>query len=170
MLLCFVDRPQATATAPDPATGNLFGLLSAIAWALTLIVLRHAERDAAPPGAGMTAVVAGNLIASAGALPFAWPFPAAPVEQWATLVYLGIFQIGLAYLCLTLAIRRLPALDVSLLLLVEPALNPVWTWLIRGEEPGGWTIAGGAIILAATGVKSFVDAAAAKSTTTMQES
>ena len=50
-----------------------------------------------------------------------------------TVVYLGVFQIGLAYVCLGGAIRRLPALEVSLLLLLEPVLNPVWTWLIRGE-------------------------------------
>jgi drug/metabolite transporter (DMT)-like permease len=44
---------------------------------------------------------------------------------------------------------------VSLLLLLEPVLNPLWTWLIRGEEPGGWTLAGGAIIIAATAARTL---------------
>jgi drug/metabolite transporter (DMT)-like permease len=47
---------------------------------------------------------------------------------------------------------------VSLLLLIEPVLNPAWTWLIRGENPGAYTIAGGAIIILATAIKSVVDA------------
>ena len=53
---------------------------------------------------------------------------------------------------------RLPALDVSLLLLMEPVLNPVWTWAVRGESPGGWTIAGGAVIVGATAAKVLTDA------------
>jgi drug/metabolite transporter, DME family len=70
-----------------------------------------------------------------------------------TVAYLGVFQIGVAYIFLSSAVRRLPALETSLLLLVEPVLNPVWTWLILGENPGAWTMIGGAVIIAATAVK-----------------
>jgi drug/metabolite transporter (DMT)-like permease len=56
------------------------------------------------------------------------------------------------------AVRRLSALEISLLLLLEPVLNPIWTWLIRGEQPGAYTIAGGTIIIAATAIKSVYDA------------
>jgi drug/metabolite transporter (DMT)-like permease len=106
----------------------------------------------------MAAVVSGNAIAAIGALPFAWPFPEASPGEWGTVIYLGVCQIGLAYVCLTSAIRHLPALEVSLLLLIEPVLNPTWTWIFRGEQPGVWTIAGGAIILAATGVRALREA------------
>ena len=47
-------------------------------------------------------------------------------------------------------VARLPALEVSVLLLVEPALNPIWTWLVHGEVPGTPAIAGGALVLGAT--------------------
>ena len=50
------------------------------------------------------------------------------------------------------------AFEVSLLLLVEPALNPVWSWLFLGEKPGAVTIAGGVLILGATAVKVWADA------------
>ena len=50
---------------------------------------------------------------------------------------------------------RLPALEVSVLLLVEPALNPVWTWLVHGEVPGTVAIAGGALVLGATVVRAL---------------
>jgi drug/metabolite transporter (DMT)-like permease len=73
-------------------------------------------------------------------------------------IYLGVFQIGLAYVFVTSAMRDLPALDASLLLLLEPVLNPVWAWAVRGEAPGPWTIAGGGVIIAASAAKSVYDA------------
>ena len=49
------------------------------------------------------------------------------------------------------------AFEVSLLLLVEPALNPVWSWLAHGEVPGGLAIVGGGLILGATAAKVWLD-------------
>ena len=157
MLFCFVGRPTATATAPDPALGNVLVAASGLVWAGTLLGLRYIGRDDSAGTATISAVVAGNAIACLAALPMAWPLPSASTAEWATLIYLGVFQIGLAYICLASAVRRLPALETSLLLLLEPVLNPIWTWLVRGEEPGGFTIAGGAFIVAATAVKLVYD-------------
>jgi drug/metabolite transporter, DME family len=158
VISCFVGRPDATITAPDPVRGNLLGVVCSITWALTLVALRSIERDHTRPGLGMSAVTVGNLLASIVAVPFASPFPEASIGEWATIVYLGVCQIGVAYICLTAAIRHLPALEVSLLLLVEPVLNPVWTWVLRGEHPGKWTIVGGGIILTATALRSLREA------------
>ena len=155
LVCCFIGQPPATSTAPDPGLGNLLGVLSGLVWALTLLALRYIGRNDTTGGATITAVVAGNAFACIGALPAALPLPAASMGEWATLVYLGVVQIGLAYVCLTKAIRRLPALELSLLLLLEPVLNPVWTWFIRGEDPGAWTIAGGAVIVGATTVRTI---------------
>jgi drug/metabolite transporter (DMT)-like permease len=157
MALCFGGRPAATTTAPDPALGNLLGAASGLVWAITLVVLRSIGRSDAVGTATISAVVAGNAFACAAALPVAWPLPAASAAEWTTVIYLGVFQIGLAYVCLSGAVRRLPALETSLLLLLEPVLNPVWTWLVRGEDPGVFTIAGGAVIVAATGIKLVYD-------------
>ena len=158
MLLCFLGRPLATATASNPVLGNWLGAASGLAWALTLLTLRKIGRDDHAGNATVAAVIAGNVFAAMAALPFALPMPAATAGEWATLVYLGVFQIGLAYVCLTRAIRGLPALEIALLLLLEPVLNPLWTWAIRGESPGGWTVAGGAVIIGATAIKAFTDA------------
>ena len=57
---------------------------------------------------------------------------------------------GLAYYFVAKGVARLPALEVSVLLLVEPALNPVWTWLGHGEVPGTAVIAGGTLVRGAT--------------------
>lgn len=157
LALCVVGRPIPTTTAPNPVLGNVLGILCSVVWALTLLGLRYLERNPDQQGAAMAAVVAGNAFACLAALPFAWPMPDASIGEWATVAYLGVFQIALAYVFLTRAVRRLSALEVSLLLLLEPVLNPAWTWLIRGEQPGAWTIAGGVIIIAVTAIKSVYD-------------
>jgi len=158
LILCVIGQPPQTTTAPDPARGNTLAVSCGVAWAFTLVGLRYVQRDQSGRSVGLSAVAIGNLIASAAAWPFAWPLPAAGAAEWATIVYLGVCQIALAYLFLTSAIRVLPALEVSLLLLIEPVLNPVWTWMIRDEQPGISTIAGGALVIAATGVKVVYDA------------
>ena len=159
MILCFVGETAASTTAPDPAVGNVLAVLGGVAWACTLLSLRWAEREGPNQGLGLSAVLVGNAIACAASLPFAWPLPsAAPAAEWFTIVYLGVVQIGVAYACLTAAMRHLPALEASLLLLLEPVLNPLWTWVVWQENPGGWVLSGGAIIIAATGAKAIYDA------------
>ena len=46
---------------------------------------------------------------------------------------------------------RVRAFEASLLLLLEPVLNPIWAWMVHGERPGVWSIAGAAVILAGDG-------------------
>jgi drug/metabolite transporter, DME family len=157
LILCVIGQPQPTTTAPDPIKGNLLAVVCSITWALTLLGLRYIQRDQTQTTAGLSAVTLGNLLASLAAWPFAWPLPVASAVEWATLVYLGVCQIGVAYVFLTAAMRVLPALEVSLLLLIEPVLNPIWTWLIRNEPAGTYTIIGGVIIIAATAIRSIYD-------------
>ena len=80
----------------------------------------------------------------------ALPFADVSVRDAGLVVFLGVFQIGLAYALLTRATSRVTALEVTLLLLLEPVLNPVWSWVVHGERPSAWSLGGGAIILLAT--------------------
>jgi drug/metabolite transporter (DMT)-like permease len=80
----------------------------------------------------------------------ALPLEHGGISDVAVILYLGVFQIGLAYLCVTRAIRHVPAFTAATILLVEPALNPVWTWLVHGERPRPLAIAGGVLIIGAT--------------------
>jgi len=158
MACCLLGQPQRTGMVPAPGLGNLLAVGSGLAWALTLIALRRLNRDSqltAPAEPGLTGVIAGSALAWLIALPWTFPLPDAPVVEWLTVLYLGVVQVGLAYVCLTIATRRLPALEVSLLLLIEPVLNPVWTWVVRGEVPAAWTVAGGAVILGATTIRTW---------------
>jgi drug/metabolite transporter (DMT)-like permease len=149
--------PQdAIATAPRPALGDALALISGITWAGTLLGLRWIGREEGGVDAAAGATVAGNLIAFVVCLPWALP-PSGDGEDWALIVYLGVVQIGLAYILLVAAVRHVPAFEVSLLLLVEPALNPVWAWLVHDETPSAVALAGGALILGATAVKVWLD-------------
>ena len=149
MLLFFVERPPVAATAPDPRTGDLLALLSGVCWAGAIMGLRWMGSRAGGDGSTLPTVVAGNAIAFAACLPMALPVHATPVD-WGVIAYLGVFQIGAAYLLLGSGIRHVTALEASMLLLLEPALNPFWAWLAHGERPGVWSIAGGALIMGAT--------------------
>ena len=66
------------------------------------------------------------------------------------ILWLGVFQIALAYFCRTWDLRYVPAFEATTLLLLEPTLNPVWTWLVHGERPAALSLGGGAIILSST--------------------
>ncbi len=158
LVFCFTGTPPATAAVPNPALGTWLAAASGLAWAVTLVGLRLIGRSNRDNDAAIGPVVIGNILAALVALPFALPLPRATTGEWLTLIYLGVFQIGVAYICLAGAVRRLPALEISLLLLLEPVLNPVWTWIVRGEDPGRRTIVGGAVIVGATAVKLLVDA------------
>jgi len=61
---------------------------------------------------------------------------------------LGIGQVGLGFVLLTLGARLIPAAEVALLSLLEVVLGPLWVWLARGEIPAPGTLAGGCVILA----------------------
>jgi drug/metabolite transporter (DMT)-like permease len=98
----------------------------------------------------------GNLIAFVAVLPLALPVTTSRPGDWMLLGYLGVFQIGLAYAFLIKGLRHVPAIEASLLLLIEPVLNPVWAWAFQDETPGPRTIAGGAVILMATFARGVV--------------
>jgi drug/metabolite transporter (DMT)-like permease len=157
----FMGTEPPVRTAPNPALGNILGLLSGVAWAFLVIGLRWLGRVEAEAGheapSPTTAVVLGNLIAAGVNLPFALPIRSVTTVDVVTVLFLGIVQIGIAYLLLSRALKRVGALEASLLLMVEPALNPLWSWFVHGEAPGPWSLAGGGMIIGATVLKSVLD-------------
>jgi DME family drug/metabolite transporter len=142
-------RDTAVATAPNPPLGNLLALASGVTYALMLAGLRWFGRHG-ESGDAISTVAAGNLMAFAIALPMALPVSHARPADALVILYLGAIQVGLAYWCLTTAIRHVPAFEATTMLQVEPAMNPVWTWLLHGEKPNVWAVAGGAVIMGAT--------------------
>ena len=161
LALLFVGGQRHFATAPDPFVGNVLAAGSALAWAFTVTGYRWLARQGHEYGAGhgpiAAAAACGNLIVSLVCLPGALPLPAGRATDWLIVIYLGVFQLGLAYVFLSRAITRVPALEASLFLLVEPVLSPVWAWLAHGETTGPLAAIGGTVILTATVLKSRTD-------------
>jgi drug/metabolite transporter, DME family len=156
LMLFFVGVETPVRTAPDPVQGNLLALASGFFWALAVCGLRWlSSREGR--GSPLAAVVSGNVTAFLISLPFALPLGVHSPGDWAIIVYLGVFQIALAYVLVTRAIGHIPALEASVILLFEPVLNPIWAWVIHGEVPAAWALLGGAIILGATTAKSWVE-------------
>jgi drug/metabolite transporter (DMT)-like permease len=155
MWILFEGRPDNAASLPHLSRGNQLAALAGFCWALTLLGLRwlSRERENLAPAAAAW----GNVLAALLALPFAWPMAIGTPMDWGTLLFLGVAQVGLAYFFVTRAITRIPALTASLLLMLEPALNPLWTWAILREHPGNATLIGGVIVLTATVINAFMD-------------
>jgi len=116
---------------------------------------RDTTRQSAVRSEGLAAIVLGNAFGAMAAFPFAMPLDPHPFGDWGVIIYLGVFQIGLAYILVTAGLRQVAALDASLLLLVESALNPVWTWWLLRERPTVWALAGGAVIIGATAIQAL---------------
>lgn len=152
MALFFVGKVEA-----GHVLGNLLGVASGLFFGITLVLLR---RDATEgTGDAMPSTALGNLLAAVVAFPFALsPLQhafAGPQAVYALLVllWLGVMQIGVAYILLAKGLRSVPAGKASLLTMLEPVFNPVWVILGTGEHPGPWAAIGGAIVLAAIALR-----------------
>jgi len=154
MTLFFVQVDPALATAPNPLQGNLIAAASGVTWALTLLGLRWLAGSEQPESAG-AAVISGNALAFLVCAPLAFPVSGSLPLDWAVVAYLGLFQIGLAYVAMTRGMRGTPAFEASLLLLLEPVLNSIWAWLLHSEQPGTASLLGCALILAASLATAF---------------
>lgn len=151
LALFFMDRLQ-----PGQLLGNAIAMASGVAFALCIVGLRAVQ------GEGQAILVWGNLLAGIGALGPALGGTAPGVTDIAIVLFLGIFQLGLSYALFQVGLRETPAVEASLLVLLEPVLNPVWTFLFAGERPGPWALTGAAIILGATAWRTLAGARAAR--------
>ncbi len=162
-LALFLARPgESQASAPRPALGNALAACAGVTWSLTLTGLR---RLAHTQGSSMGAVCAGNLLAAAACAAVlgagdAWP-AALGARDAVALGWLGVFQIGLAYLLVGTGLRATPVFQASLLLLVEPVLASALAWVVHGEVLPGAALAGGALVLATCVVRALGAAPAA---------
>src|ERR1043165_3508877 len=149
---------------PQDVSGNVFALASGVCFALFFLLLRHSKARQVNRAAS---AIYGNLIVvliCAPAFFSAVKSGIAPID-YAALTYLGVVQIGFAYLLFTLAMARgVRSLDAGIIGYVEPVLNPIWVFLFLGERPSGWAIIGGAIIIASVMVHMLIEGKSRKPT------
>jgi drug/metabolite transporter (DMT)-like permease len=133
---------------PQDVNGNLLALASGVCFALFFLLLRHSKARAVNRA---SSAIYGNLLVVLICAPafFGAIQRGIGAGDVARMAYLGIVQIGFAYLLFTLAMARgVRSLDAGIIGYVEPVLNPIWVFLFIGERPSGWAIVGGAIIIA----------------------
>jgi drug/metabolite transporter (DMT)-like permease len=131
--------------------GSLYGNLMALSTALcfsgfAVVVRRHRGVDMLP-----TLMISGLLIIPL-ALAMRWGDLAISIHDILLCFLLGGVLSGIGNALFIMASRHLAAAELTLFMLLEFALGPVWVWIFINEVPSGHTIAGGSVvILAVTG-------------------
>jgi len=159
MVMLLLNPPARAATATNPVLGGLIAACCGVTWAFTTLTMRGLARD---PVAGfqrtIASIIVANVVLAVVLLPVFPPPSTAGALDFALAAYMGILQLGTSFILITLGLRRVTALEGALLLLVEPVLNPLWVLLVHDEKLGVWSLAGGALILAATGARAVANA------------
>ena len=130
--------------------GMALATLSGVCFAGLALSMRRCQ--GAPP---MKILIYGNLFAFVGGLCF-WGPPWPSTGDLVLVAIAGIFQFGLSYYLFSLASQGVSSLEMVLVTAIEPILNPIWVFLALGERPGGWSLAGGGVVLATVTVWSVL--------------
>ena len=133
---------------PQDVTGNLLALCSGLCFAFYFLLMRHSSARKVNRA---SSVIYGNLLVVLFLAPVVLPaWQHVNAADASRVAYLGIVQIGFAYLLFTLAMSRgVRSLDAGIIGYIEPVLNPIWVFLFIGERPSRWAIFGGSIIITA---------------------
>lgn len=121
--------------------GALFGLGVALVLALNFVVVRARPSLPILLVIGVGALIAGcigTLITGVGQMTVG--------QVWA-MALTGTIVLPVSFFCLSLASRYTHAANVSLLMLLETVLGPLWVWLVIDEEPTQRMLIGGGVVV-----------------------
>jgi drug/metabolite transporter (DMT)-like permease len=128
--------------------GNFFGDILGLA--VGAVTIRSAKDKNLIPAA-----VVGKLIVALFALLFIESF--ALVDSDLIIVPLMcVMCVAIPFVLVTIAPRFIPAAEVNLFFLLETIIGPIWVWLIIKEQPSLETMQGGAVIITAIAIHSFI--------------
>jgi drug/metabolite transporter (DMT)-like permease len=145
VVLFFVDG-----LSPAGFWGNILALVSGFFFGLQALLLR-ARNNYLPAGG----LILGNYLTFLLGL-WAWAGPWPGLKGWLFLILLGVFQMGVAYYLYSLAAPRVTSLELVLVTMLEPVLNPVWVYLAYGEAPGSGAFMGGLVVIGSVILWSFL--------------
>ena len=121
--------------------GNLIALLSGVCYAAMAVFMKMGDQNQP-----MQNVFWGNLAASVIAAPFMGTIEHTRAN-WILILFMAVFQLALAYILYAKAVGSLSALEITVVTVLEPILNPLWVLLLQGERPGPMALVGGVIVL-----------------------
>ena len=146
MLMFFIGK-----FSPGSMTGNVLALLSGVAYAAFLLGMRKNKKEYQ-----FSSIFYGNILVAIICFSSIFEITNFTVPNFLMVSYLGIFQIGLAYAIFSYGLKRVYAIEASLITMIEPVLNPVWVFFGYGEVPSFMAIVGGIVILTAISIRAFV--------------
>ncbi len=132
----------------DPALGVLFGILTAVAYAGFLLVLRAGNKDVRRPAGPLFYA---TLTAALGSLALGWPLgeldltPSWEATVW--LVVLALTSQVVGWLLISFSLPRVPAAVTSVVLTLQPVMSVVLAMLLLDEAPSTVQIGGVAVVL-----------------------
>jgi len=135
--------------------GNIAAILAGVTFSAYFVFMRM-QKDGSPLESNLLAHILTAMIGFVIAL--FMPAPRVTGVSIAAIVALGVFQIGMAAILLSWGIKRVSAIQGSIIAGLEPVFNPLWVFLALGEKPSPNSLAGGAIILLAVILSSIVTA------------
>jgi drug/metabolite transporter (DMT)-like permease len=137
----------------DPLLGVVFGVLTAITYALFILILRHGNADdRRPAGPLFDATLSGALFSALGGIAVGdidWA-PGAEAQGW--LVLLALSSQVLGWLLISVSLPRLPALLTSILLMLQPVCTVFLGAILLSEAPSAVQLAGVGVVIAGVAV------------------
>ena len=128
---------------PGYILGNCVAILAGMFMAGMFMAVGELKGDAR-----LSAVFIGQCFTFLVGLPFIIATkPEFTLISTASILVLGVFQLGIAYILYVHASDYCPPLACCLLGAVEPLLNPVWVFLFNGERPGIFALVGCVIVV-----------------------
>lgn len=148
---------SAEAFGEDPAGGTALAVAAALSYAGFLLVFRASNRELAPAAGPLldatVGVAVGGLVFSLADADFSLA-PVWPEHGW--LLALALIAQVAGWLLIAVALPRLPALQTSVLLLLQPMLTVLWGWLLFTERLSAMQWSGVALVLGGVAALSFM--------------
>ena len=136
-VLCFfVESLSAGGTA-----GNVLALASGLSYAGVFLLNDLPDSDP------ISSVFWGDVLSAVIGLPALLGETVFTSTALVSLVVLGAFQVGLAYILLTIGLRTTPAVTASLVSGIEPVLNPILVAVFYHEIIGPLSLLGAAVVV-----------------------
>ena len=126
--------------------GACCGLAVAISLAFNFVIIRKNKTVPFELAIGLGALIAGCTAF------YLWP--AAWQVRGASLIYIsvtGLIILPVSFFLLSKASRLTSAANVSMIMLLETVLGPLWVWLGIKETPNSLTLLGGVLVVGALG-------------------
>ena len=136
-----------SAGQPDSA-GVMLAILSGLLFSVYMTNLRFLKN--VDPG---FLTLLNNLVCWLALFPLVgWQLSLSPAQALA-LAIMGVIQLGIPYFLFSKGLETVSLQEASLIVLLEPVLNPIWVALAVGEVPSMATLIGGGMILLSLGFR-----------------